>query len=96
MALTGAVIGSARISLRRAMIAVAVMAAFLGAATAYLRRVWYYDAMGTFHRSQIVSILSGVTPRNGINCTLSRVARPGNNLEVRIFGFVWRPGMANY
>jgi hypothetical protein len=65
MALTGAVIGSARISLRRAMIAVAVMAVFLGAATAYFRRVRYYDAMGTFHRSQVVSILSGSIGEDG-------------------------------
>ena len=35
-----------------------------------------------------------VTPRNGENCTLSRVPKPENSLKARISGFVWHPGMA--
>jgi len=81
IALIGGVMFSARYTLRRIMVVVAVLAIVLGALETYRRRIRRLDSLATYHWSQIASVLYRQIGTDGkMTYTLAGVDHQGRPL----------------
>jgi hypothetical protein len=80
----GGIVCSERITLRRMMVAVAIIAILFGGFVDTRRRARHYDRMGNYHRNQIVGQLYGHTgPDGGMVYEPSEIDRKGKAVSPR-------------
>ncbi len=84
VALLGGVMFSARFTVRRIMVFVAVLALTLGALVILRRRVRQRDDLARYHQDQIVSLVYGTPDRDGVvTWTLENVDHEGRPVTAR-------------
>jgi hypothetical protein len=83
-AILGGVIASVRITLRRLMVSVAVLAIIFGAPINTIRRARHYDRLGLYHRKQVVGqVWSRIGPDGKQFTEISAIDRKGKAVSPR-------------